>query len=105
MSTDTLLRSTSHPPCPEDAHHRETEILQITLPADRTELTIADRLSLRLGLWLMSRTQRPPRARTPELTREETTRILDARRKVGNAGTTEREALAILTYDMHRSMR
>ncbi len=79
MSTQTLLRSTAHPPCPQ-----EQEILEIAVPADRTELALTDRLSLRLGLWLMLRTQRQRRNRNTTMSRDEALRLLSARR---NAGT------------------
>ena len=100
MSTETLLRSTSHPPCPQ-----EQEILEIALPADRTELTLADRLSLRLGLWLMLRTRHPRRRRAATLTRDEALRLLNAQRTAQAERFTERETLAMLTYDMQRHMQ
>lgn len=102
MSTDTLFRSTSHPPCPQGQ-----EILEITVPADRTELTVIDRLSLRLGLWLTLRAQRQrrSRSRTDVMSRDEMLRMLSDQRAAGIERFTEREALAMFTYDMHRQMR
>lgn len=100
MSTDTLFRSTSHPPCPQGQ-----EILEITVPADRTELTVIDRLSLRLGLWLTLRAQRQRRSRTDVMSRDEMLRMLSDQRAAGIERFTEREALAMFTYDMHRQMR
>jgi len=100
VSTDTLFRSTSHPPCPQGQ-----EILEITVPADRTELTVIDRLSLRLGLWLTLRAQRQRRSRTDVMSRDEMLRMLSDQRAAGIERFTEREALAMFTYDMHRQMR
>jgi len=99
VSTQTLLRSTAHPPCPQ-----EQEILEIAVPADRTELALTDRLSLRLGLWLMLRTQRQRRNRNTTMSRDEALRLLSARRNAGIEHFTDRESLAMLTYDMQRHM-
>lgn len=93
MSNNTLLRSTAHPPCPEDK-----EILEVTLPADRTELTLADRFSLRIGLWLLLRTQRPRKVPARTLTHEEVMRMFETKR------ATERESLAILAYQAQRHL-
>lgn len=95
MSNNLLLRSTAHPPCPE-----EKEILEVTVPADRTELALTDRLSLRLGLWLLLRAQRPRRApaRT-SMTHEEVMRMFETKR------ATERESLAILAYQTQNYLR
>ncbi|MEW1961634.1 hypothetical protein AB0269_04125 [Microbacterium sp. NPDC077644] len=98
MSTETLLRSTTHPPCPEDQ-----EVLELTVPSDRNDLALTDRLSLRLGLWLLLRTQRSGRSRHT-MSREEAVRLLDARRSARDERFTEREMLAMLTHDMQRHM-
>jgi hypothetical protein len=93
VSTNTLLRSTAHPPCPE-----EQEILEIAVPTDRTELAVADRLSLRIGLWLLLRTQRPRKApRT--MTHEEVMRMFETKNAL------ERESLTILHYQLQQHMR
>lgn len=94
MSNNTLLRSTAHPPCPEDQ-----EILEVTVPTDRTELALADRLSLRLGLWLLVRTQRPRKARVRTMTHEEVMRRFET------THVSERESLAILAYQAQHHMR
>lgn len=94
MSNNTLLRSTAHPPCPEDQ-----ETLEVRLPSDRTELALADRLSLRLGLWLLLRTQRPRRATTRTMTNEEVMRMFETKH------ATERESLTMLAYQMQRHLR
>lgn len=93
MTAEALLRKTIHPPCPEGK-----ETLEFTVPVDRTELALADRLSLRIGLWLMVRAERARRT-PPSLSREEVMRLLDTRR------TTEREAMTMLTYDLQRQLR
>lgn len=92
MSTEALLRQTIHPPCSED------EILEITVPADRAELALRDRLSLRLGLWLLLRAQRSPR-RARSLSREEVM-LLRERPRIS-----EHEAITLLTYDLQRQLR
>lgn len=55
----TLYRSITHPPDTED--HL---VLQIPAPGDLRELGFADRLSLRVGLWLLEKSQRPKTVRT-----------------------------------------
>jgi len=92
VSTEALLHQTIHPPCTED------EILEITVPADRTELTFGDRLSLRLGLWLLLRAQRSPR-RDRALSREDIMLLRDRPR------ISEREAITVLAYDLQRQLR
>ena len=99
MNTEALLRNTVHPPCSQ-----EQEILEITVPANRRQLTITDRLSLRLGLWLMLRAERSAQKRRAVLSREETVRMLSAQRAAGITRFTERERLAIHTQDLQRHM-
>lgn len=94
MSNNTLLRSTAHPPCPE-----EQEILEVAVPIDRTELRLADRLSLRLGLWLLVRAQRPRRAPERTMTNEEVMRMFETKH------VSERESLTILAYQLQRHIR
>ena len=93
MSTNTLLRSTAHPPCPQDH-----EVLEVTVPTDRATLPLRERLSLRIGLWLLLQAQRPRRT-PPTMTRDDMMRLFETRR------TTERESLLLLTYDMQRYLR
>jgi hypothetical protein len=92
VSTEALLRQTIHPPCIEGE-----EILEITVPADRTELALTDRLSLRIGLWLLLRAQRRPR-RAGGLSSEEVM-LLRARPHV-----TEHQAMTMLAYDLQRRL-
>lgn len=95
MSTDTLLRSTLHPPCPEDQ-----EVLEVTVPANRNELALTDRLSLRFGLWLVLRAERSRRKREPRtITQEQMMLLRENRRNL------EREALISLTHGLQRFPR
>ncbi|WP_243225349.1 hypothetical protein [Microbacterium sp. CIAB417] len=91
MTIAQLHRSTSHPPCPEDR-----EILEIPVPVDRTELALADRLSLRIGLWLLLRTQR---RRTPSASIDVPSFF------PGAPNLTQHEALTLLTFDLQRQLR
>ena len=92
MSTNTLLRSTAHPPCTE-------ETLEITVPTDRNTLAFTDRLSLRLGLWLLLRSRRPRRMPRPAVTHEDMMRIMETRRAL------ERDAYLRIAFDPQRYLR
>ena len=94
MSTDTLLRSTLHPPCPEDQ-----EILEVTVPANRKELALADRIPLRFGLWLLLRAERSRGRSARTITQEQMMLLRENRR------TMEREALTMLTHGLQRFPR
>lgn len=52
----TLHRSTIHPPDIEDR-----TVLELPAADELRELALADRLSLKIGLWLLQRAQRPRR--------------------------------------------
>ncbi|MBT2494273.1 MULTISPECIES: hypothetical protein [Microbacterium] len=54
----TLRRNTAHPPDTEDR-----EVFQIPRDDELRRLALTDRLSLRIGLWLLQRSQRPRRQR------------------------------------------
>lgn len=54
----TLHHHTVHPPDTEDH-----TVLHIPAPEDLRRLALADRLSLRIGLWLLQRAQRPRKQR------------------------------------------
>lgn len=95
MSTDTLLRSTLHPPCPEDQ-----EVLEVTVPTNRKELALADRISLRFGLWLLLRAERSRRRRSARTINQEQMMLL-----LENRRTLEREALTMLTHGLQRFPR
>ncbi|WP_217183756.1 hypothetical protein [Streptomyces sp. AC495_CC817] len=61
----TLHHSTStHPPDTEDQL-----VLQIPAPDELRELALSDRISLRVGLWLLERAQRPKPTRARTVTR------------------------------------
>jgi hypothetical protein len=92
MSIAQLHRSTAHPPCPEDH-----TVLEVTVPADRSELALADRLSLRIGLWLLLRAQRAPRRAAPP--------IDVAAHFPGSPRLSQREAAVLLTYGLQSQLR
>ncbi|MGK3947829.1 hypothetical protein [Microbacterium sp. K2] len=89
----TLYRSIPHPPDTEDQ-----QVLHIPAPDELRRLALADRLSLRIGLWLLQRAQRPrPARRVTAL--EADVLHLDRRNR------SERETYALLTYDLQRQLR
>ncbi|PRA83278.1 hypothetical protein [Microbacterium sp. MYb66] len=92
---DTLSRSTTHPPDIEDR-----EVLQIPRPDELRRLALADRLSLRFGLWLFQRAQRPQRHRRGLYIDPADLLLLGEQRHRSAA-----ESYALLTYDMQRGMR
>ncbi len=88
----TLYRSTTHPPDTEDQ-----QVLHIPAPDDLRRLALADRLSLRIGLWLLQRAQRPRRAALPSAPAD--TFALDRRHR------SIAETHALLTFDLQRQLR
>lgn len=90
----TLHRGTPHPPDIEDQ-----QVLQIPRPDELRKLALADRLSLRIGLWLFQRAQRPRRERRYLHIESDELLALGARNR------TPGETYALFTYDMQRSMR
>lgn len=90
----TLHRSIAHPPDIEDQ-----QVLQIPSPDELRELALADRLSLRIGLWLLQRAQRPRRERRSLHIAHDQLLSLGARNR------TPAETYALFTYDMQRGMR
>ncbi len=89
MSPEALLRETVHPPCPD-------ETVEFTLPADRTSLALVDRLSLRIGLWLLLRAERARTEAARTISHEQMLLLRE------NQRTMEREALTMLTYGLQR---
>ncbi|GAT72972.1 hypothetical protein [Microbacterium hydrocarbonoxydans] len=89
----TLYRSTVHPPDTQDQ-----QVLQIPAPGELRELALADRLSLRIGVWLLQRAQRP------RAERRRTADIGDAIARL-ERDRTPAEAWALLTYDLQRQLR
>lgn len=100
MSTDTLLRSTLHPPCPEDQ-----EVLEVTVPTNRKELALTDRISLRFGLWLLTRAERARRRPVRSSSRVRTLNQEQMMLLQENRRTLEREALTMLTHGLQRFPR
>ena len=89
----TLYRSIPHPPDIEDQ-----QVLHIPAPDELRRLALADRLSLRIGLWLLQRAQHPrPTHRVTAL--EADALHLDRRTR------SEGETYALLTYDLQRQLR
>lgn len=87
----TLPLSATRPPDTEDR-----QVLHLPAPGELRDLALADRLSFRLGLWLMERARRPRGRRTRPLTDGSmlSERLL-----------TPRESLALYTYDPQRQLR
>lgn len=90
----TLYRSTTHPPDTEDR-----QVLHIPAPDELRRLALADRLSLRIGLWLLQRAQRPRPVRRVESASP--TDVLGLERRHRTTG----ETFALLAYDLQRQLR
>ncbi|WAA67749.1 hypothetical protein [Microbacterium oxydans] len=91
----TLHRSITHPPDTEDR-----EVLQIPRPDELRRLSLADRLSLRIGLWLFQRAQRPRRERrTRSVDAEALLRLKQQRLRA------EADASVHMVYDLQRGLR
>jgi len=94
LLTDDRRHTTSiHPPDIEDR-----QILTIPDHTARRHLPLADRLSLRLGLWLLERGLHTQRPRTRHAS---TYRPLLAREQA----ISEHEAITLLAYDLQRGLR
>jgi len=89
----TLHRSTTHPPDTEDQ-----QVLHIPAPDDLRRLALADRLSLRIGLWLLQRAQRPRRERRSSRVSGDLLALDRRERSVA-------ETYALLTFDLQRQLR
>ncbi len=90
----TLYRSTVHPPDTQDQ-----QVLQIPAADELRELALADRLSLRVGVWLLQRAQRPrTERRRPSAGIGEALALRERNR-------TSAETWALLTYDLQRQLR
>lgn len=90
----TLHRGIAHPPDTEDR-----QVLHIPRPDELRTLALADRLSLRIGLWLFQRAQRPRRERRNLYIAPAEPLLL------GERNRSTAESYALLTYDLQRSMR
>jgi hypothetical protein len=89
----TLHRSTTHPPDTEDQ-----QVLHIPAPNDLRRLALSDRLSLRIGLWLLQRAQRPRRERRSSRVSGDLLALDRRERSVA-------ETYALLTFDLQRQLR
>ncbi|MCM3779027.1 hypothetical protein [Microbacterium hydrocarbonoxydans] len=89
----TLYRSTTHPPDTGDQ-----QVLHIPAPDDLHRLALADRLSLRIGLWLLQRAQRPRRERRSSRVSGDPLALDRRERSVA-------ETYALLTFDLQRQLR
>lgn len=97
MNTFAPLRNPTHPPDTQDR-----EVLEVTLPSDRAELRLTDRLSLRVGLWLLVRAQRPQRRPVRRASEQMPRHVLHARDR---RQVTEHEAMTMLIFDLQRHLR
>ena len=91
----TLSRSITHPPDTEDR-----EVLHIPRDDELRRLGVADRLSLRIGLWLLQRAQRPRRPRR-SWTVDPGDLLLVGEQRHRSAA----ESHALLVFDMQRGLR
>ncbi|MCS3441449.1 hypothetical protein [Microbacterium phyllosphaerae] len=90
----TLYRSLTHPPDTEDQL-----VLHIPAPDELQRLALADRLSLRIGVWLLQRAQRPRRERRTASPVYSDGSPLERRDRAAG------ETLALLTFDLQRQLR
>lgn len=95
-----MLTSITRPPDTEDQ-----QVLEISVPRNRESLALADRLSFRLGLWLLLRAQRPQRVARRRRRQERLSNELLAGLAFDHRRHTPGEMAAMLTYDIQRNMR
>lgn len=89
----TLHHSTTHPPDTQDQ-----TVLHIPAPDDLRELALADRLSLKIGLWLLERAQRPKSVKERVIAPAEPLFLSDRHLTTG-------ESRILLEYHMQRQLR
>lgn len=89
----TLHHSTTHPPDTEDR-----TVLHIPAPDDLRELALTDRLSLKIGLWLLERAQRP------KPVRERTVHVVEPL-FLNDRHLTSGETRILLEYHLQRQLR
>ncbi len=87
----TLSHSTTHPPDIEDR-----QVLHIPDTDELRELVFTDRLSLRIGIWLL---QRSRRQRRPAPLRGDEVLLIERR------GRSTAEINALLVFDLQRHIR
>jgi hypothetical protein len=85
-----------HPPDTEDR-----QILTIPDREDQRRLGAADRLSLRVGLWLLERSLR---SGSTEPVEDIADRLRRQRETRASLALTQPQAIALLTYDLQRRM-
>lgn len=88
----TLSHALSHPP-----DTRDRQVVRIPAPGELRALALVDRLSFRIGLWLLRRSQRPRRLRNAE--RRPARPLFLDEEHVGR-----REASTILAYHLQRHL-
>jgi hypothetical protein len=87
----TLSHTLTHPPDTED------RTVRIPAPDELRALSLGDRLSLRIGLWLLQRSQRPRRER-PLATSTAGPLLISDRH------LSPRESAIVLSYHLQRQM-
>lgn len=90
----TLRRNITHPPDTEDR-----EVFQIPRDDELRRLALTDRISLRIGLWLLQRSQRPRRERRAVHIDSATLLIAEQRRRA------EDELNVLTVYALQRGIR
>ena len=90
----TLYRTTVHPPDTQDH-----QVLHLPAPDELQRLALADRLSLRVGLWLLQRAQRSRPARRTVRAGSIEPLVLDRRHR------SIAETHALLVFDLQRQLR
>lgn len=95
-----MLTSITRPPDTEDL-----QVLEITVPGNLESLGAVDRLSLRLGLWLLLRAQQPHRIARRVRQKERLVNEALAGLALDHRRHTPGEMAALLTHDLQRGMR
>lgn len=90
----TLSHSTTHPPDIQDR-----KVLHIPDPDELRSLALADRLSLRIGIWLLERSRHPRRPRRVAPLPAEDVLLIERR------GRSAAEINALLVFDLQRHIR
>ncbi|MFJ2552477.1 hypothetical protein [Microbacterium sp. NPDC087591] len=89
----TLSHDTTHPPDTTDR-----PVLHIPAPDELRRLSFADRLALRVGVWLLERAQRPRRRRRRRVNYIDPIAL-------GDLAVSHRDSLALHSYDPLRQLR
>ncbi|MFD5214712.1 hypothetical protein [Microbacterium sp. NPDC058345] len=94
LTADRRQNTSIHPPDTEDR-----QILTIPDHDDRRQLALADRLSLRVGLWLLERS-----LRSEDVDRTDAAARHQQREELKRLALDQRQAIALLTFDLQRRM-